>query len=165
METLEKISGTACLEVCGLYISAGHNFFGYHGKPPGQNPMLEVGEIECVAGRGVRGDRFFDHQENYKGQITFFARETYETLCDESGVRDKSLAVFRRNAITAGMDLNELIGKEFQIQGIYFRGTEECRPCYWMDRAFGPGALDFLKGRGGLRAQILSHGILRRINE
>jgi MOSC domain-containing protein YiiM len=163
MQTLEKIARTNGAKVCRLYISAGHNFFGHHGKQPGQNPMLEVQEMECVAGRGVRGDRFFDHQENYKGQITFFASEVYEALCDELGKREKSLAVFRRNAITTGVDLNELIGEEFEIQGIHFRGTEECRPCYWMDQAFAPGAFDFLKGHGGLRAEILSGGILRKI--
>jgi hypothetical protein len=30
-----------------------------------------------------------------------------------------------------------------------------------MNRAFAPGAEDFLKGRGGLRAKILSDGKLR----
>jgi len=82
-----------------------------------------------------------------------------------TGHPGKILAVFRRNAITTGVDLNVLIGEEFQIQGIHFRGTEECRPCYWMDEAFAPGAFNFLKGRGGLRAEILSDGILRRMNE
>ena len=165
METLEQITRTNCLEICRLYISPGHNFFGHHGKPPGQNPMLEMEDIECVAGHGICGDRFFDHQANYKGQITFFATEVYEALREELGNREKSLSVFRRNAITSGIDLNELIGEEFEIQGVRFRGTEECRPCYWMDQAFCPGAFDFLKGRGGLRAEILSNGTLRRINE
>jgi MOSC domain-containing protein YiiM len=44
---------------------------------------------------------------------------------------------------------------------VHFLGTEECRPCYWMDQAFAPGAADFLKGKGGLRAMILSDGMLR----
>ena len=161
METLERIIGTECVEVRRLYIAAGHNFFGHHGQPPGENAIVEVPEVECVAGRGLRGDRFFDFKENYKGQITFFAWETYEAICSELGVRDKSPSVFRRNVITTGEDLNELTGHEFQIQGVHFRGTEECRPCYWMDQAFAPGANDFLKGRGGLRAVILSNGVLR----
>ena len=72
-----------------------------------------------------------------------------------------SPALVRRNAITQGVDLNELIGQEFEIQGVRFRGTEECRPCYWMDRAIAPGAEQFLNGRGGLRALILSDGTLR----
>jgi len=161
MEALESIILTECMEVRRLYVSTGHNFFGQHGKPPGQNPIVEVGEIECVAGRGLRGDRFFDFKENYKGQITFFAWETYEAACLALGVRDKMPSAFRRNVISAGVDLNELIGHEFCVQGVRFRGMEECRPCYWMDQAFAPGANEFLKGRGGLRAEILNSGILR----
>src|SRR5882724_2965786 len=161
METFERISRTECVEVRRLYIAAGHNFFGRHGQPPGENSIAEVPEVECVAGRGLRGDRFFDFKENYKGQITFFAWETYEAICSGLGVRDRSPSAFRRNVITMGEDLNELIGREFQIQGVRFRGTEECRPCCWMDQAFAPGANEFLKGRGGLRAVILSDGALR----
>jgi MOSC domain-containing protein YiiM len=63
--------------------------------------------------------------------------------------------------ITRGVDLNELIEQEFELQGIRFLGMEECRPCYWMDGAFAPGSHEFLKGHGGLRARILSDGLLR----
>jgi MOSC domain-containing protein YiiM len=163
METFERISRIECVVVRQLYIAAGHNFFGHHGQPPGENSIVEVPELECVAGRGLRGDRFFDYKENYRGQISFFAAETYEAICCELGVQGKSPSVFRRNVMTAGVDLNELIGQEFQIQGVRFRGTEECRPCYWMDQAFAPGASEFLKGRGGLRAVILTDGVLRAI--
>jgi MOSC domain-containing protein YiiM len=163
METLERISPTECVAVRRLYIAAAHNFFGHHGRPPGENSIVEVPEVECIAGRGLRGDRFFDFKENYKGQITFFAWETYEAICRELAVRDRTPSVFRRNVVTTGVDLNGLIGQEFQIQGVRFRGTEECRPCYWMDQAFAPGAKEFLKGRGGLRAVILDNGILRAI--
>jgi MOSC domain-containing protein YiiM len=62
--------------------------------------------------------------------------------------------------MTRDVDLNELIGQDFEIQGVHFHGTEECRPCYWMDRAIAPGAEEFLKGRGGLRAKILTDGQL-----
>jgi MOSC domain-containing protein YiiM len=71
-----------------------------------------------------------------------------------------SPALARRNVITRGVDLNELIGQEFELQGVRFLGIEECRPCYWMDGAFAPGAQEFLKGRGGLRAKILTDGKL-----
>jgi MOSC domain-containing protein YiiM len=161
METVASIPRAGCIEVQRLYIAPGHNYFGRHGQPPAENPIAEVAKIECVAGRGVRGDRFFDYKENYKGQITFFAWETYEAICLTLGVRDKMPSAFRRNVITAGVDLNELIGQEFQIQGVCFRGTEECRPCYWMDQAFAHGTNEFLKGQGGLRAVILNNGILR----
>jgi hypothetical protein len=58
--------------------------------------------------------------------------------------------------------LAELIGVEFELQGVQFFGKEECRPCYWMNLAFGSGAEKAMKGRGGLRAEIRSDGFLRR---
>lgn len=144
-----------------LYLSPGHNYFGHHGKPADEHPMLAVPEVECVAGRGLRGDRFFDYKPDYKGQITFFAGEIYDELCVTLEVCDREPSAFRRNVITRGVDLNTLIGVEFEVQGVRFLGSAECSPCYWMDRAFAPGAEATLKGRGGLRAKILSDGVLR----
>jgi MOSC domain-containing protein YiiM len=144
-----------------LYLSPGHNFFGHHGREPDKFPALEVSTLTCVKGRGIRGDRFFDYKENYKGQITFFALEVFDQLCDSLVVRDRSIALLRRNVITRGIDLNALIEQEFEFQGVRFYGTGECKPCYWMDRAIAPGAESFLKGCGGLRARILSDGTLR----
>jgi MOSC domain-containing protein YiiM len=149
------------VEICHLYISPGHNFVGHHGREPDTHPIIEVSVIQCVAGRGIRGDRYFDFKDDYKGQITFFSLDVFDKLCAAFDLHDGSPAAARRNVITRGVDLNELIGKEFEIQGVHFHGTEESAPCYWMDRAFAPGAKDFLKGRGGLRAKILSDGGLR----
>jgi MOSC domain-containing protein YiiM len=149
------------VKVRHLYVSPGHNFFGHHGREPDSNPALEVAEIECVAGRGIRGDRFFDYKQNYKGQITFFSQEVFDALSAELQLSDKSPGLTRRNVILEGMDLNSFIGRDFEIQGVKFRGVAECSPCYWMDQAFAPGAEKFLQNRGGLRAQILSSGILR----
>ena len=144
-----------------LFISPAHNFVGHHGLEPGTEPMQEVSQIECVAGRGIRGDRYFDFKENYKGQITFFAHEVYERVCAELGEYGRTPDVFRRNIITKGIDLTTLIGTEFEVQGVRFFGVEESAPCYWMNRAFAEGAEKALKGHGGMRARILSDGTLR----
>lgn len=149
------------LRVLHLYLSPGHNYFGHHGRPAGEHPTLEVESLHCVAGQGVEGDRFFGFKPGYKGQITFFADEVYRLLCEQLGVRDKTPAALRRNVVCAGVDLNTLAGQEFEVQGVVFRGREECRPCYWMDQSFGPGAEAALRGRGGLRAEIISGGTLR----
>src|SRR5205814_1843812 len=148
-------------EICHLYISPGHNFVGHHGREPGTHRMIEVPVIECVAGRGIRDDRYFDFKDDYKGQITFFSLEIFEELCVALNVHDCTPAAARRNVITRGVDLNELIGREFEVQGVFFCGTQESAPCYWMNGAFAPGAKEFLKGRGGLRAKILTNGRLR----
>ena len=121
-----------------IFISPGHNFVGHYGQPPGNFPLVDVPNVECVAGRGLRGDRYFDHRENYKGQATFFSAEVFEKLCTHFGIKDKPAGVLRRNVIVSGIDLLSLIGREFEIQGIRFRGTEHCAPCEWMETAFAP---------------------------
>ena len=144
-----------------IYISPGHNFFGREKGAPGSFPTLEVPEVECVAGRGLKGDRFFDFKEDNKGQVTFFSQEVFEALCAELKLSGKVPGESRRNIVVAGIDLNSLIGQEFEIQGVKFRGMAECSPCHWMDTAFAPGAEHFLQKRGGLRAKILTDGKLR----
>lgn len=152
---------TTRLELLHLYISPGHNYVGHHGRAAGRHSITEVTELRCVGGRGIEGDRFFDHQIDFKGQITFFADEVYQSLCEEFAVWDKPPSVFRRNVITRGVDLAQWVGVEFQIGEVRFSGAEECRPCHWMDQAFCAGAEAALRGRGGLRARILSDGALR----
>jgi hypothetical protein len=149
------------ITVCHLFVSASHNFFGHHGQAPGNNPMLEVDSLDCVAGQGIRGDRFFGFKENYKGQITFFSSDVFDALRRELNLPQARPSATRRNVFVHGIDLNTLTGAEFVIQGIRFFGVEQCAPCYWMNLALGPGAEQWLKGRGGLRARILSSGLLR----
>jgi len=150
------------IRVCHIYISLGHNFVGHHGRAPGDHPCVEVEDIECVAGRGLRGDRYFDHKPDYKGQITFFAWEVFDRIRRELNLPKAEASAPRRNVITLGVDLNALIDVEFAIQGVRFAGVEECRPCYWMDQALAPRAETLLQGNGGLRARILTDGTLRR---
>lgn len=152
------------MEICHLYISPEHNFVGHHEQEPGNHPAIEVPVIECVAGRGIRGDRYFDFKDDYKGQITFFSLEVFDQLCAALGLRDCSPGAVRRNVFTRGIDLNQLIDQDFEVQDVRFHGTQEAAPCYWMDRAVAPGAKEFLKGRGGLRAKILNDGELRSVH-
>ena len=148
------------MRILRIFISPEHIYIGHHGGPSGSTPVEEVSTIECISGKGIRGDRYFDHKPDYKGQITFFSREVYDGLCIQFGVVDREPKVFRRNVLVEGVDLNSLIGTEFEVQGVRFFGTEECRPCDWMNEAFHDGAHDALRGHGGLRARILTDGTL-----
>ena len=143
-----------------IVISSGHNYFGRHGRAPDNFPLVEVPRIECVAGSGIRGDRFFDYRDDYKGQITFFALEVFEKLARHFQLTNKSAGHLRRNVIVSGTNLTDLIGEEFSIQGVRLRGTAHCKPCYWMNQAIAPGAEEFLQGNGGLRAQIQTDGVI-----
>jgi MOSC domain-containing protein YiiM len=149
------------VKILHLFLSPEHIYVGHYGGPAGTTPTVEVDEIDCVAGKGIAGDRYFDHKPDYIGQITFFEIETHRRLCEEFGVFDKGPDTYRRNVIVEGQDLNELIGKEFEVQGVRFLGTEESKPCLWMNEAFADGALKALAGKGGLRAKILSDGTLK----
>jgi MOSC domain-containing protein YiiM len=148
------------LRVEHLFISPGHNYFGHHHQPAGEHPIVPADQIECVARRGIRGDRFFDYKENYKGQITFFAMEVLEGLRHELNLPEAKPQATRRNAFVRGLDLSALIGQQFEIQGIRFEGVEESKPCHWMNAALGPGAEEWLRGRAGLRCRILTDGML-----
>lgn len=144
-----------------LFISPGHNYFGHHGRAADDFSLDEVQSVECVAGHGIRGDRFYDYKDNYKGQITFFSHEVFERLRAAFPLVGKGAGALRRNVIVSGVNLNALIGEEFELQGVRFLGTAHCKPCYWLDQAFAPGTEVWLEGSGGLRAQIMSDGWLK----
>ena len=144
-----------------LYVSSGHNFRGHHGGPAGTHPTLEVPAITCRTGHGIEGDRYYDYRADFKGQVSFLAWEVFLGLTREFAVPALLPGALRRNVVLEGTDLNELIGQCFALDGVEFLGMEECRPCYWMDGAVAPGAEAWLQGRGGLRAKILTDGVLR----
>jgi MOSC domain-containing protein YiiM len=144
-----------------LFVSDGHNYFGHHGRAPGTFPARDVAAVTVRAGRGIEGDRFFGYRDDYKGQVTFFAWETYEAAKHHFAVPSLNVGAVRRNVITEGIDLPSLIGVKFRLGDVEFFGTEESRPCYWMNDAVAPGAEAWLRGNGGLRARVLSDGELR----
>jgi MOSC domain-containing protein YiiM len=143
-----------------IFVSPGHNFFGRHGQPPGEHATIALPRVQCRAGRGLEGDRFFGYRPDYNGQVTFFAWETYLRAKTELGVPALEPGAFRRNVIVAGLHLNSLIGARFALGGVEFEGVSEARPCYWMNSAVAPGAEAWLRGQGGLRAKILTDGVL-----
>lgn len=153
-----------------IYISPGHNYFGHPADAPGTHPTHDVERAEVRAGRGLVGDRFFDVRPDFDGQITFFAWEVYQQLVAQLDPTGVTPAALRRNVVLSGVPLNGLIGQAFTIVSgegatrseVRCRGTKHCSPCRWMDRGVAPGALPFLKGHGGLRAQLLSDGTLVR---
>lgn len=145
-----------------LYTSPGHNFYGHHEKPPGTHETVSNESIELVAGRGIPGDRFFDWKDNYKGQVTFLDQAVVDDIRRHAGNPELPASTFRRNVVIDGLDLNALIGKTFRLGGVLLEGSEECSPCYWMDKACGKSGTEALmKGRGGLRCRILENGELQ----
>lgn len=149
-------------EIVDIFIAPEHSYWYLKGqREAAVRPMTSVHEVECIAGQGLRGDRYFGFKENFKGQVTFHAMEVFEALCGHLGVENCPPWLTRRNVMTRGLDLDALIGRRFRIGEVEFEGVEECAPCEWMDRAIGAGAREFLRDRGGLRARITRSGLLR----
>jgi len=149
-------------ELLEIWISEGNDFRGRHEQERLEHVIRGVSEVECVAGMGLRGDRYFGYKPDFKGQVTFFDADAVLAVREHFSLPELSSSVFRRNLIVRGVDLADWVGKRFRFQGVEFEASEECKPCYWMDEAVAPGMEEFLKTnfRGGLRAKILSSGTL-----
>lgn len=146
-----------------IYISPGHDYWGRHGAGRLQHGIMDVPEVDCVAGKGLVGDRYFGYRADYKGQVTFFEEEVVEEIRDIFKVPKLPSSVFRRNLIVSGVRLKDWLGKRFVFQGIEFEGCQECRPCHWMSRVVEEGTEAYMKAnfRGGLRAKVITSGVLR----
>jgi len=140
MEALENNHPNRSVEVAVVHF-AGHNFFGHLGDRQCQKIMREMQEIECNRRSGVRGDLFLDIRKNTRPNHIFAQRGLRSALQKKIGQREKSLAVFRRNAIVTGVELNELMAKSLKSRRNF--AARRNAACYWMDQAFAPGAFIF----------------------
>jgi MOSC domain-containing protein YiiM len=134
-------------------------------KEKGQ-PQVEVDEVMLIADKGIVGDRNFDKAEWPGQNITFVEAEAIENFNATYG-RTIQLSDTRRNVVTRGVRLNDLVGKYFQIGNTQFYGVKLCDPCTVLGGLLETDSMsvrDVVKAwaqKGGLRADILTHGVLR----
>lgn len=149
-----------------IFISPGHDYWTQEGAGRMTHGIQSVSQAECVAGRGIRGDRYFEKRLNHKGQVTFIDAVVVDELRRQFKLPQLPASILRRNLVVRGATLASLLGKTFLFQGVLFEGAQECTPCQWMDRVIAPGAKNFLADhfRGGLRAKILTNGLIRVTN-
>ena len=150
---------TSSVEIVALFISEGYDFKGRHGLGRSHHEVSSQEKVECITGKGIRGDRYFGFKDNYKAQVTFFDEAVHESVQTQFS-SNHTPDVYRRNILMRGLDLNGLIGRSFKLGEVEFEGVQECTPCYWMDETVAPGTEKFLMGQGGLRTRVLSDGNL-----
>jgi hypothetical protein len=134
--------------------------------PAASARMEAVESVRAVAGRGLEGDRYFlqagtySHKDGPDREITLIETEALEALA-----RDYALTLdaseSRRNVATRGVALNHLVGRTFRVGEATIRGLRLCEPCGHMERLCGKPVRPGLVHRGGLRAEILSDGVIR----
>jgi MOSC domain-containing protein YiiM len=122
-----------------------------------------VDEVKAVAGAGIEGDRTFrpGGDQLPQDEITLIEQEAIAALARESGI-ELEPGEHRRNLVTVGVPLNDLVGEEFQVGPVQLLGIELREPCKYLENLTGrPGLLRGLIHRGGLGAQILKGGTIR----
>jgi len=121
------------------------------GESDALHPVDSVG---AVAGKGLEGDRHF-HPEGARpgGAITLVEAEVLEDV-GLSGPES------RRQIVTRGVRLNDLVGRRFLVGEIECEGVELCEPCLHLQSLTRPGIIDEMVHRGGLNADILTSGTI-----
>jgi MOSC domain-containing protein YiiM len=118
-----------------------------------------VEKVHARAGRGLEGNRYFfeDGAAPPGAALTLIAAEALEAVASEGEVSVEPAAT-RRNVLTRGIDVNELVGKRFRVGDVECEGVELCEPCTTLEGMTQPGVIKAFAHRCGLNADILSNG-------
>jgi MOSC domain-containing protein YiiM len=130
----------------GIYVTPEH----------GELPQ-PVESVRALAGRGLEGNRYFFDKAPAGRALTLIAAEAVEAMEREHGISLEP-GESRRNVVTRGIDVNELVGKRFRVGSVACEGVELCEPCADLQAMTKPGVIKGLAHRGGLNADILSDG-------
>jgi len=131
-----------------------------------EGQLDSVPEVRVVPGKGLEGDRYFRGEGSFSKnpgggrQVTLVATEMLELLRSEHGIALPASET-RRNLVTKGVSLNDLVGQVFQVGSVRMKGVRLAEPCNHLERLTQTGVLKGLVHRAGLRADILDEGVLR----
>ena len=123
------------------------------GKTPGS-----VDEATAVAGKGLEGDRYFDHKLD--SQVTLIEAEAIDEMANDAGLQ-LAYEEARRNIVTRGVDLTKLVDKEFTVGDVTMRGARLSEPCQHLADLTDQKVVKGLVHKGGLKAQIITDGQIR----
>jgi MOSC domain-containing protein YiiM len=154
------------VEILHLLVSPAHAYFGRARDGAADVPTTDADRVELVAGKGIVGDRFFGKAAHMDAAVTLIAVEALEAMAAELGAEPFDPLLTRRNVVIRGAQLAPLLGADFGLESrgeiVRLRAGRPAHPCAWMDRMLAPGAHAAMRGRGGIRCQPLSAGLLHR---
>lgn len=143
-----------------------------HTCPAASHEMEERDEIECIAGKGIVGDRYFLGTGTYSKkpdvrEVTLFEVETLEALAkNDPPLQDGPITLtpvdHRRNLTVRGVPLNHLVGKRFRVGEVVLEGGRLNFPCKYLDELLGMPLYLPLNNRSGLNCRIITGGRIRR---
>ena len=120
--------------------------------------IVEVNEIDLVAGKGVIGDRHFKDYNDPYNHLSIIESESIDEYNRKYNLNIPYLN-FRRNIITRGIKLNHLIEKKILIGNVQLDVIDLCRPCRHLSEKLKKDNIikEFLR-KGGIRCEILNDG-------
>lgn len=141
-------------QVAGIYVGG-----------EARGPLAAVDEVHAEAGRGLEGDRYWKRQGTFwkptaDREVTLIESEVLESLSAEAGMTIEGHDA-RRNLVTRGVRLNALVNHRFRVGEATLVGIRLCEPCGHLEQLTGRRLRTFLAGRGGLRAGIVTGGVIR----
>jgi MOSC domain-containing protein YiiM len=120
----------------------------------GEAPLEPAETVTVVTGGGIEGDRYGNRD------ITLFEAEAIEGLKADTGI-DLAPNEIRRNVMTRGVALNDLLGRRIRVGEVEAVVTELCHPCSHLQQLTQSGVLRGLVNRGGLNADVVRGGSIR----
>lgn len=130
-------------------------------------PMRRVPSVDAVAGRGLAGDRYalgggtWARYPDLEKQVTLIDRDDVAAVAAETA-SDLAPGDTRRNIVTTGMDLPQLVGRWFAVGDALLFGMKRCPPCTHLERLTGVRLVKAMAHRGGINAAVFAGG---RIHE
>ncbi len=116
----------------------------------------EVSSVEVLANKGVVGDRHFNEYNDPYNQITLIELENIDYYNNKYNLNIPYID-FRRNIVTKGIKLNDLINKKISVGDVKLEVIDLCRPCKHLQEKLNQNNIikEFLR-RGGIRCHILN---------
>lgn len=155
----KEVSGTASTSWGGAVVSI-------HIASAAAAPAVAVSRARAIPGKGLEGDRYFHQAGTFSNkpgpdrEVTLIEIEALEALNRDYQV-ELHPGSARRNIVTRGIPLNHLVGRDFRVGEATLRGVRLCEPCSHLERLTAAGVERGLAHRGGLRAQVVTPGLIR----
>lgn len=133
--------------------------------PEKEAPANSVRQAKCVPGSGLEGDRYARNAGTFSKpgapdrEVTLIEAEAIQAANRDYKASIEPAAT-RRNVLTSGVALNHLVGRDFRVGHVVFRGIRLCEPCGHLAKLTSTEAERGLVHRGGLRAQIVTAGTI-----
>lgn len=171
VEAFEHAAGSVARAVSGGATGFRGVLLHIHVAPAASYEMEELDEAECVAGRGIVGDRYFDGTGTYSPkpdtrEVTLIEQEALDALARndpplQGGAIELTPGDHRRNLTVRGVPLNHLVGRRFRIGDVILRGGRLNFPCKYLEELLGLPVYLPLYNRSGLNCGIERGGVIR----